>query len=253
MIKSWHDLRVILIGGSSHVGKSTLAHSLALKLGWRHISTDHLARYPGRPWKVKPQTVPEHVAEHYLSLSGEELITDVLRHYRSMWPGIEAIVTSHATDLSTERLILEGSALWPETVATMELDHVAAIWLTASNGLFQTRIYGESCFEEAASRGKMMIQKFLGRIHLYNERMMEAVNRLGLASIDMETTPSTEKLGDRCLELAGFWSEWVIARLNCSMPRNLGTERPAQRRPTVSCPQPGGPIISGPAGLAATK
>ncbi len=52
------DLRVILIGGSSNVGKSILAQSLALKLGWSHISTDSLARHPGRPWKAEPKTVP---------------------------------------------------------------------------------------------------------------------------------------------------------------------------------------------------
>ncbi|MEL7245323.1 MAG: 2-phosphoglycerate kinase, partial [Cyanobacteria bacterium J06573_2] len=42
--------RIILIGGSSHVGKSTLAQSLANKLNWNYISTDKLARHPGRPW-----------------------------------------------------------------------------------------------------------------------------------------------------------------------------------------------------------
>jgi len=56
-----------------------------------------------------------------------------------MWPDIESIVTTHATDCSTDRLILEGSALWPESVATLNLDNVAAIWLTASNDFFQAR------------------------------------------------------------------------------------------------------------------
>ncbi len=201
MIKFKRELRVILIGGSSHVGKSTLAQSLALKLGWSHISTDSLARHPGRPWKTKPETVPEHVAEHYLLLSVDELIADVLRHYRSMWPDIEAMVTSHATDLSTDRLILEGSALWPESVATLDLDNVAAIWLTAGNDLFQTRIHNASRFEGAAAREKTMIQKFLGRSLRYNERMMDAVNRLGLVSMDVEAASSLDELSDMCLEL----------------------------------------------------
>ena len=38
-----HNPKVILIGGSSHVGKSTLAASLATNLSWSHISTDRLA------------------------------------------------------------------------------------------------------------------------------------------------------------------------------------------------------------------
>ena len=193
------DLRVILIGGSSNVGKSTLAQSLASKLGWDLISTDSLARHPGRPWKAMPETVPDHVVEHYMSLSVDELIADVLRHYRGMWPNIEAMVTAHATDLSSNRLILEGSALWPESVATLDLENVAAIWLTARNDLFQMRIHQASRFEEATAQGKTLIQKFLGRTLLYNERMVNAVNRLGLMSMDVEATYSPDELSDMCL------------------------------------------------------
>ena len=195
------NLRVILIGGPSYAGKSTLAHSLALKLGWCHKSTDKFARHPGRPWKINQKDVPEH----YLSLSVDELIEDVLRHYiMNVWPAIESLVTSCLTDVSTDRLILEGSALWPESVATLDLDGVAAIWLTASNDLLQTRIHNASRFEEATTREKTMIQKFLERSHRYNERMMDGVNRLGLISIDVEATASVEELSNKCLEFINY-------------------------------------------------
>ena len=208
MIDTNSDIRVILIGGSSNVGKSTLAESLASRLGWRHLSTDKLARHPGRPWQPEPKTVPPHVTEHYLSLSIEELIADVLRHYRGMWPDIEAMVTSHATDVSTDQLVLEGSALWPESVATLAVDRVAAIWLTAGNDLFQTRIYHASRFEEKDTRDRTMIQKFLERSLRYNEQMMDAVKRLGLVSVDIETTSSPEQLSDLCLDL--LWKNPLI-------------------------------------------
>ena len=85
-------LRVILIGGPSHGGKSTLAQALSARLGWQYMSTDRLARYPGRPWgELRP-----HVAEHYLSLSPDQLIEDVIRHYASMWPDIRNLITAHA-------------------------------------------------------------------------------------------------------------------------------------------------------------
>src|SRR5436853_7820845 len=99
--------RVMLIGGPSHAGKSTLAQALAARLGWRCMSTDRLARYPGRPWGG----VPAHVAEHYRALSPDELIDDVIRHYARMWPAIRSVIAAHAGDHSTERLILEGSAI----------------------------------------------------------------------------------------------------------------------------------------------
>jgi 2-phosphoglycerate kinase len=188
-------LRVILIGGPSHGGKSTLARALASRLGWQYMSTDGLARYPGRPWgEVRP-----HVAEHYLSLSPDQLIEDVIRHYASMWPGIRSLITAHACDPSTERLILEGSALWPESVATLGLKRVGAIWLTASDSFFQARIYTASGFAHASEREQAIIAKFLGRAQRYNQRMMQALPRLGLPWVNVEETSSLESLMDTSL------------------------------------------------------
>ncbi len=128
--KARSDVRVILIGGSSHVGKSTLARSLADTLGWRLLSTDTMARHPGRPWRSAPEPVPDHVAEHYLTLSVGELITDVLHHYRiNVWPTVWTLIRSATAEASSDRLILEGSALWPEFAATLGLDGLAALWL----------------------------------------------------------------------------------------------------------------------------
>jgi hypothetical protein len=193
-------LRVMLIGGPSNVGKSTLAQSLSSKFGWPCTSTDSLGRYPGRPWGgVRP-----HVAEHYLSLSPDELIEDVICHYARMWPDIRSMIIAHACDPSAERLILEGSALWAESVATLRLDGVGAIWLTANDGFLQERIYKASDFEHAPAREKAMIEKFLGRTHRYNERMMQAVRRLGLPWLNVEETSSLEDLTDKSLRLLGI-------------------------------------------------
>ena len=196
------DLRVILIGGSSHVGKSTLADSLAAKLGWGQISTDKLARHPGRPWQPEPQQVPDHVAEHYLSLSVRELIEDVLHHYKvNVWPQVEAIVT--ATDTSKERIIVEGSALWPEFVATLDVANLAAIWLTASDAVFEQRIRAASQYRTKSQRERMMVDKFLERSQLYNAQMMDAIRRHGLVSVDVHAA-SVDELTQRCLSLLGL-------------------------------------------------
>ncbi|MFC1746008.1 2-phosphoglycerate kinase [Candidatus Riflebacteria bacterium] len=194
--------RIILVGGSSHVGKSTLARALAKQFGWSCRSTDSLARHPGRPWQAKPETVPEHVAEHYLSLSVEELITDVHRHYKdNVWRLVEDIVASHSTALSTDGLILEGSAILPELAVTLISDNIATLWLTASNELFERRINSTSRYDTKSHREKKMIDKFLARTCLYNERMMDAVRRLGLVSINVENAANVDELTDTCLSI----------------------------------------------------
>ncbi len=54
---------------------------------------------------------------------------------------------------------------------------------------------------EAAPRDKAMIQKFLGRTHLYNKRLLDAINRHGLASLNVEGSATVQELSDICLQL----------------------------------------------------
>lgn len=195
MSKSINETRVILIGGSSHAGKSTLGRSLAAKLGWSYRSTDKLARHPGRPWMgANGKALPEYVAEHYRTRSIEALFLDVLSHYeKNVLPQVETIVHSHAFDLSTQCLILEGSALWPEFVPNLVGENgVKAIWLTASDQLLGNRIKRESDFSNVGEDEKHLIQKFLDLTLFYNKRMRETVERLGFICIDVESVSMTE-------------------------------------------------------------
>ena len=197
------DIRVLLIGGTSHAGKSTLAQALAAKPGWEHLSTDRLARHPGRPWTTSSGPFPEHLATHYLSLSIDELTTEQLRHYQRLWPRIEALVTAHATGGDTRRLIIEGSGILPGHAATLKIPDTAAVWLTASADVLRDRIYSASQFHERAAEEKIMVEKFLGRTQRYDQLILNTVNSLGLPSIDTSTEPSTGELMKQCLEVIG--------------------------------------------------
>ncbi len=193
------NLKVILIGGSSHAGKSTVSESLAATLGWSHLSTDRLAAHPGRPWRPGREKVMDRVAEHYLCLTVDELMEDVLRHYRDIvWPKVEAIVASHSDDASTTGIVLEGSALWPEFLTGLDFDKVGAVWLTASDEVFRERIYVGSRYSSKSSRERMMIEKFLERTLAYNALMVEAVSRQGFILVDVLQSDVTE-LAERCL------------------------------------------------------
>ncbi len=151
---------------------------------------------------MNPEVVPEHVAEHYLSLSVDELLTDVLRHYRdNVWPIVEALVVGQVTDPSKDGLILEGSALWPDLVATLDPDNIAAIWLTANRQVIARRIHQASHFRQKTRRERLMIEQFLNRALVFDEQMMEAVRRLGLHYLDVTAATSSEQLSDECLGL----------------------------------------------------
>lgn len=173
------DPRVILIGGSSHAGKSSLARQLATRLGWGAASTDHLGRHPGRPWRQAGEEVPAHVAAYFLALSTDAQITDVLRYYETLWPAIEALVRRHAEDEAQPCLVLEGSAIWPERVAALNVPGVAAVWLTAPPALFEARILAESDHAGADARGRSLIEAFLARTLAFDAVLREAAAQLG--------------------------------------------------------------------------
>ena len=198
------NLRVILIGGSSHAGKSTVSESLAATLGWTYLSTDRLAAHPGRPWRRTPgEKVMDIVAEHYLNLSVDELMEDVLRHYRAnVWPKVEELVASRLDDTSATGLVLEGSALWPKFATGMDFDRVAALWLTASEETFRQRIYANSRYSTKSGQDREMVDKFLQRTVAYNTRMVEVVNRLGFNLVDVMDSDATD-LAERCLLALG--------------------------------------------------
>jgi len=179
--------KVMLIGGTSHVGKSTFARRLAESLEWNNLSTDQLARHPGRPWRNDQSDLPEDVVAHYSGLSATELLGSVSAHYQqNVWPIVDALVRSHLNNPFEPCLVFEGSAILPERVVGSQFERVSCVWLTASDDLITTRILGSSEFDQRAEREKWLITAFLERTLAFNNMIMESLDRLGQASLDVE-------------------------------------------------------------------
>ncbi|MFE5239499.1 MULTISPECIES: AAA family ATPase [unclassified Streptomyces] len=194
---------MVLIGGTSNVGKSTVAQVVAEKCGFECLSTDALARHPGRPWRTPDREVPAHVAEHYGSLTVDELMTSVLDHYGRLWPRIEELITAHAAeDGGSTGLVLEGSALWPVSVARLRVPHTAAVWLTADDSLVRARVHAAGRYDAATDGEKVLMDKFLARTERYQTLMIEAIDRLGMDRIDVGRGRSAAELADTVLVAA---------------------------------------------------
>jgi len=187
--------RLFLIGGSSHAGKSTLAEAVANHLGCRCISTDSLAKHPGRPWRNPPEQPPPHVVEHYRNLSLDQMMQSVLAHYRSMWsPLVLPLIESG------ERLVLEGSALLPELVSQLDMQHVRAIWLVAAEGVLERRITAESDYDSRDPDARFLIDKFAQRAVAFNRFVGDEASRLSLQKIEVGRETSVNGLLQLCLE-----------------------------------------------------
>ena len=192
--------QIILIGGTSHTGKSALGRALASELKGKYIATDDLARHPGRPWNtLNSQTIKPRVAEHYRSLSVPQLISDVLIHYQqNVLPQVRNLIEIHDFD---NYLIIEGSALYPNLVIDLvSRKDVQGIWLIGSYGLLHDRIFANSNFDSASKEQRYLIYKFLQRTWMYNQAMQNDLRSLGSKSIQINCNMTTEELKDRCLE-----------------------------------------------------
>ncbi|MCC9308467.1 hypothetical protein LN042_15455 [Kitasatospora sp. RB6PN24] len=194
--------RVVLIGGTSNVGKSTAAQAVARRLGFDCLSTDGLARHPGRPWRTTEREVPAHVAVHYSTLTVDELLASVLAHYERLWPRIEQLVTTYATG-GGAGLVLEGSALWPSRVATLTAPGTAAVWLTGDAALLRDRIRTAGRYGQATEQERHLMDKFTARTLRYQAAMLDAVAALGLDRVDVGSGRSVAEVGDAVLALAG--------------------------------------------------
>jgi 2-phosphoglycerate kinase len=195
--------RVMLIGGTSHAGKSSLAAELAARLGYEALSTDKLARHPGRPWRQGAAPVPPHVAEHYSTLTPAALIASVSEHYGRMWPMLRELIEQRAAASDAPGLVLEGSALLPERVAELRRNDVAALWLAADEPLIEARMRRESRFEAADPAERALIEAFLERTRRFQRLTLENVARLGLPRLDVREDESISVLAGRALDLLG--------------------------------------------------
>lgn len=165
--------RLVLIGGTSHVGKSTLAHKLGRRLGGAVLSTDHLGRHPGRPWG--PAAARPHVVDYYTRLTTQEQLVDVLRHYRDViWPAVLSAAGS-----ASGLLILEGSALLPELVETLEPGR-EAFWMVEPDDVLSARIRDGSGYEDQDARGRALVDSFVARTLAYQTWLQRSLAERGL-------------------------------------------------------------------------
>ena len=198
-------MRVLLVGGTSNVGKSTVARELADRLGFAYRSTDGLARHPGRPWRTPEREVPAHVTEHYAALTVEELIESVLGHYERLRPRVEELIAAHADeDVTGPGLVLEGSALLPDHVARLlgsgTGSGTGAVWLTADMSVVRARVYAAGHYDAATPSERLVMDKFVARSERFQSIVLDAVDRLGLIRLDVGDGRPVGEVADAVLD-----------------------------------------------------
>ena len=178
----------ILIAGTSHVGKSTFATAIARLLGRELISTDDLARHPGRPWPtVRPQ-----VAEFYSELSDDTIHWFLKVHHENLWPRIEQII--EARRQLSKPFILEGSALRPEYMARIKAGVVRPVLLHGDNEFLRIRLIEGSRLQRVDQASAAVIEKFIERSLRENSEFIKTARELNIQCIDVAVPGALDTL-----------------------------------------------------------
>lgn len=177
----------LLIGGTSHCGKSTLAHHVGEALGWRVQSTDQLARHPGRPWL----SIPAPVEEFYETLSAETIYWFLRVHHVNMWPLL--VRTLAEEQAAGHGFVLEGSALRPEQLAGIDDTGLLCVCLFADADFLAERMRRDSLYADQDGRQKRLIDAFITRSLRDNAELHRAALAHGIWSIDVADADGLER------------------------------------------------------------
>jgi len=158
--------KVILIGGSPRVGKSTAAALLASKLLRPCISTDDIGLALQSVLDINPMKGYDY-PDYYALKTKQELIDDIIAYHQKLKPAITRLVEEHAA--WGDPIIMEGWALYPELVRKIENEQVFSVWLIAEEGLLENRIRSSCAFGGNAK----VIANYLARSQWHNNLLLE--------------------------------------------------------------------------------
>lgn len=169
----------LLITGTSHVGKTTLATLLAEKVGYETYHTDKLGRHPGRPWPK----MRNFIEDYYSSLQASTVFKLLLIHHQNMWPNIQSLIESKAF---REGAILEGSALRPEYIHSQIGPTLKGVCLTADELFISNRIRKSCKYETLSVAHQKVVDGFVERSLLDDREQVLRAKELGIRCLKVD-------------------------------------------------------------------
>jgi len=180
--------KVILIGGSPRVGKSTAAVLLASKLLRPCVSTDDIGAALQSVLDINPMKGYPY-PDYYALRTKQELIDDIVAYHKKVEPAIARLVEEHSQWGSP--IIMEGWALYPELVRRIENGQVFSVWLIAEPGLFESRMRKNSSFLANATEPEKVIEGYLHRSQWHNQALLSQcrAGQRNMIFVDENMTP----------------------------------------------------------------
>ncbi|MCL1951430.1 MAG: AAA family ATPase [Oscillospiraceae bacterium] len=179
--------KVIIIGGSPRVGKSTAAALLASKLIRPCLSTDDIGNALQSVLDINPMKGYAY-PDYYAMRTKQQLIDDIVAYHKKVEPAIARLVETHSA--WGDPLVMEGWALYPEFVRRIENEQVFSVWLIAAPGLLESRVRLNASF----AGNEKVIENYLARSQWHNRTLLEQCRALKRNYIQVGENMTTEEI-----------------------------------------------------------
>ncbi|TDX42953.1 hypothetical protein [Orenia marismortui] len=199
-----NNVKVILIGGSPMIGKTTLATELALKYRYNCISTDDIGEIVQTIIDINPMKDFDY-REYYIKNSVEKLIKETLKYHKEIWKPIKHLIEIHSE--WSNPIIIEGWALYPKLLRNIDKSNIKCLWLIAGENVLEKRILDKKEFYKGASNKEKMISNYLKRSKWHNKKIYDEVVELDDDYIMIDKDLTKEELVDKAMQLLSGNSE----------------------------------------------
>ena len=190
--------KVILIGGSPYIGKSTASITLASKLQYPCISTDDIGSILQTVTDINPMKGKNYL-DYYADSEKEQLIDDIVEYHKWHEKAIHTLIDVHST-WSTP-LVMEGWALYPSKHAMISNDNVFSVWLIAEEGLLKERLLKDNGFYQNAKNPEKVLENYLYRSEWYNQKVWEECREGSYNHIIVKNETTREEIVETILAM----------------------------------------------------
>ena len=199
------DFTVLLIGGPSGAGKTTLGRALATELGFEALSGDDLAM-AGRALTTGDSHPSLHVmrgighVRYFTEGPPEKLISDAVALEDTMWPVVERVAQFRAA--TGAPAVVDWWLLPPDRAAGLG-EGIASVFLHVDPELLWAWERSNTEWMAGSADPERMLANFMERSLWRNDLVRAEAERAGLPVLHVGASDSVASLVSRALAVLG--------------------------------------------------